>query len=383
MLATIFLAIILTIVMVTEAIPGDMPIALHQLVSVDIAGDAVIRLKGWDEKNPKLTYTIKSVPSTGVLYQLSQVYSNHNINPKAGIVLTPEMNVTGSNNRIYYKRPNPDVGTTEKWGDIEFIVNSGRSSNGYTTASNSYKGVVTLTQSTGDLISSNFLLNNDDWTVIGNKMTTSATYEPYSRSASLNHYIIATDDTIHTKTVGTTSTDNSLWYFHAPSRYYRNWGIAYGGKLSFTIGSFSGDFSKLNDGNTPVVELECATCQGPVTKGIRLILDLKTLLSKQHLNTGASSNTAFSIQLNEKSGWLIDPQNTLISKWSKPTKCEMLQVLSRLSSFNILGDWTQWYETVALDNVQISANTNMKTNDKGAVVPLCAMQKPDASVCTC
>jgi hypothetical protein len=53
----------------------------------------------------------------------------------------------------------------------------------------------------------------------------------------------------------------------------------------------------------------------------------------------------------------------------------MIQVLSRLSAMRILGDWTAWYESVALDDVQFA-------NTKGQL-PLCAMQLPDASVCLC
>lgn len=54
----------------------------------------------------------------------------------------------------------------------------------------------------------------------------------------------------------------------------------------------------------------------------------------------------------------------------------MIQVLSRLSSLDILGDWTTWYETMALDNVQI-------LNTKTGQIPVCAMSRPDASICTC
>jgi hypothetical protein len=61
----------------------------------------------------------------------------------------------------------------------------------------------------------------------------------------------------------------------------------------------------------------------------------------------------FILSLREDAGWLKDPQNTLIA-WTKPSKCDLLQVLSRLSSLMILGDWTTWHESVALDNVLIS-----------------------------
>eukprot|EP01033_Poteriospumella_lacustris_P006759 gene6759-4874_t len=81
-----------------------------------------------------------------------------------------------------------------------------------------------------------------------------------------------------------------------------------------------------------------------------------------------------SIPLNEFSGWLKDSQDVLVP-WYKVSQCDIIQVLSRLSKIRILGDYTTWYETVAIDNVQIS-------NTKGSL-PLCAMETPDASICTC
>ena len=66
----------------------------------------------------------------------------------------------------------------------------------------------------------------------------------------------------------------------------------------------------------------------------------------------------FSVSLVESKGWLKDPQNAL-AQWSAPSKCDMIQVLSRLSAIRILGDWTNWYESVALDDVSFA---NVKGN---------------------
>ena len=152
-----------------------------------------------------------------------------------------------------------------------------------------------------------------------------------------------------------------------------------------------------------MVEIECAQCVGPVTKGIKIAYKMNTLLAKQPLTPGSKK---FTIPLLETGGWVIDPQNTLITSWKAPTKCQFIQVLSAISSINILGDWTQWYETVALDNIQFITNTKLaSTADNqnagmyynmfvcvcymfiilytGTIIPLCAMAKPDASVCTC
>ena len=103
------------------------------------------------------------------------------------------------------------------------------------------------------------------------------------------------------------------------------------------------------------MELDCAQCEGPVGAGIKLVFPLSAALATTPFKGEA---TTFTLPLTEGAGWLKDPQNTL-KKWEAPSKCDMIQVLSRLSSVHILGDWTTWYETVALDNVQFY-NTKSK-----------------------
>lgn len=384
------------VILLFNGIKAEVPIAMHQLIVVPQASNAVIRLKGFDSTNkPALTYTVNKPTLTGNLYQLSQVYSNYNIEPKMGTPFSSTMNVTGSNNRVYYTRPNPDMITNKLWDTFTFTVTN------KLTRAKSYPGTVTMVAPNGYLVSSNFLLNNEGWNIVGNKASSmAATYEPFSRGQQLNHYIMGTDDVVNvlyqngnnrgltkpaSQLMAAEKSDASLWYFHAPSKYYGNFGISYTGTLSFTMASFSGDFTVLNRGDTQVVQMECTQCIGPVTKGIKLVYTMSTLLAKQKLNTGSSSTTMFSIPLTETSGWQIDPQNTLITTWRQPTKCEFIQVLSAITSLNVLGDWTVGVESVGLDNVSIAANTNQasKGEQSGNVVPLCALHRPDASVCTC
>lgn len=92
------------------------------------------------------------------------------------------------------------------------------------------------------------------------------------------------------------------------------------------------------------MQLECIDCIGPVRKGITLVYPLATLLKnnnnkKYFQNTKSESNNnveVFRLLLNEKFGWLKDPQNTLLP-WSPPSQCDLIQVLSRLSAIKILG----------------------------------------------
>jgi len=123
-----------------------------------------------------------------------------------------------------------------QWDTFAFIV-------GYDSVV-SYSGTISLVPPSGTLVGSTFLLGLDGWTVSGNKVANSnPTFEPLSR-AGLNNYIIATDDKINVPYTG--SPDSSLWYFSAPVKFFGNWGISYGGSQQFTLGAFSGDFSKLN-----------------------------------------------------------------------------------------------------------------------------------------
>jgi hypothetical protein len=63
----------------------------------------------------QIQYKISSLPQSGSVYQLSQVYSAYGYEPKAGnVVTTTNTVVTGSNNRIYYKRPSPDAAGLDK-----------------------------------------------------------------------------------------------------------------------------------------------------------------------------------------------------------------------------------------------------------------------------
>ena len=323
--------------------------------------------------NAQMTYRTKSAPDSGSLYQLSQVYSAYGYEPKRGTSIT-EMDtpVTGSNNRVYYKRPSPDAAGINKWGSFSYATSTGASGSG-----ESETATVTLVSPSGHLVGSDFLLDAHGWTVTGNKAASSAaTFEAYSRGPLLNHYVYGTDNKVNVATSSGSSSggskdDTSLWYFESPSVYHGNHGIAYGGELHFSLGAFSGDFSRKNSPDTHLVELECATCPGPVSMGITLALPVSASAAAAAFKGDA---TAFVLPLLEGAGWVKDPQNSLLA-WQAASKCDVISVLSRLSAFRVLGDWTQWYESVALDDVSFR-NTR-------AQVPLCAMEKNDASICTC
>jgi len=330
--------------------------AMHQTVVADDGADGnMIRLKGANPCGNKLTYVISELPTYGMLYQLSQIYNLHGYNPISGKQITDKNTVVSwSSNRIYY------VPTT-RWSvrslsdAFSFMITDGKNK--------SFDGTVTIVDKSGTIVGSDFLTGDEGWTILGNAGAVSAPkFEPYHRGKLFNYYIYAKDDIINHSKFG--EQDKSLWYFNAPAKFLGNKGAAYGGHISFSIGLFAGDIASLNRGGN-LVELECKEC------GYNAGIKLAHRFSKIHFEHKIAH---FKIELVETVNWLKNPQDSL-KKWSAPSKCEFIQVLSRLSGLRILGDITTWYETVAIDNVFFS---NTKNN-----VPLCAMSKPDASVCTC
>lgn len=340
--------------------------ALHQLVTVAPGGALLIRLAGYDPSTAgtKLQYKVQGTPQTGSLFQLSQVYSAYGYNPIAGSHITKAGTVVvGSNNRVYYKRPTPDAADNQLWDKFTFTANDG--------GADSFNATVTLVPPSGALVGSEFLLHNEGWTIIGNKAAVSpATFEAYSRGELLNHYVYGTDDKVNVKGSGS---DDSLWYFQAPPSYLGNLGISYGGFFQFTLALFSGDLTNLNAENVCAVKLVCADCDGPVGKGITLCFPLGATASVQGKSVGGDAYV-LQIPLLETAGWTKDPQNSL-KQWTPPSKCDIIEVLSRLSGVYILGDWTRWHESVGIDNVLIYNTVGQ--------LPRCANSFPDASKCKC
>ncbi len=103
------------------------------------------------------------------------------------------------------------------------------------------------------------------------------------------------------------------------------------------------------------VELECATCVGPVKGGITLGFSIGALAASTNGPfTGATLRISIPLTQSSggKEGWKKDSQNALLP-WAAASQCDIIQVLSRLSRIRILGDWTTWQESVALDDVRI------------------------------
>lgn len=195
----------------------------------------------------------------------------------------------------------------------------------------------------------------DNWQIVGN-LPHSAKYpshESYRLQQLLNHYIVGREDAIDLQSA-TDNLDARLWYFEAPPKFLGNQVVAYRGSLSFTLAALAGDFRNVNDpSRTHLLELYCADCAGPVSRGRTLFYPLSRLFVPF---TGPAQ--VISVPLIETAGWLLDPQDVLKTAVA-PAACEFMEVLGRLSAVRILGDFTLGDEMIALDDVVV-ANTNSK-----------------------
>mmetsp|Transcript_9219 Transcript_9219/g.18674 ORF Transcript_9219/g.18674 Transcript_9219/m.18674 type:complete len:358 (-) Transcript_9219:65-1138(-) len=349
---------ILCFLLLTGPVFSAAPLSLHTVAEVAVGGDATIKLLGYDtDIGHSLTATITSLPTTGKIYQLSDVYSKYGYDPKPGTEITSiNTVVTDPKMRVLYVRPTPDRELSGDFARFEYTVSDG-------TATSS-AGTVVVMGPSKNVVSSDFSSSNDGWTIEGNRVPGSpATYEASSRG-SLNHYIYGTDDSLNMLN----GSDKDLWYFNAPSTFLGWQGAVYGGFMEFTMSSFSGDFSAANlNSDSYLVELHCSKCA--INSGVTISYPLSA-------TSFDGSTKTFSISMKEDGGWLKDPENTL-KVWSVPTKCDFIEVLSGLTHVKILGDFTKWYESVSIDNVKFTKSTAKSS------IPICAQGSPDASTCTC
>lgn len=330
---------------------GAAPVARHMSVIVKKGEEVVIPLAGYDSDGDALTARIISVPDSGDIYQLSQVFSDYGYDPKRGGDISSAsagspVLVTGSKNRVVYTPPANVNPPTRKWSAFTYTVSDG--------SSTSEPGIVWLLPPSKKIVSSDFSAGLDGWTVTDNGARAQAeaagglVYEPFSRGL-LNHYVLNTDAEIHTNKK--TGDDDSRWYFVAPDKFLGNHAIAYGGELVFSMASAAGDFSKDNiNSDAAVIVLDCATCNSG--SGVRLA---RFADSTSIVLDGKSKVVRIKLKEDE---WLEDSKNTLVA-WGNPTQCEMVEVLSGLTGVKILGDHTTWYESVALDDVQFLSGKNV------------------------
>ncbi|CEO99160.1 Laminin IV type A domain-containing protein [Plasmodiophora brassicae] len=327
LMSPIWLVIVAGVLVGSGNSAATYPKALHVVVTAQAQTDIVIQLlPNATGGYPILATQIGSVPSSGALYQLSQVYAVYGYMPQKGTQITSSYTNVSSlaSNRVLFSAPIGFTGANFTY----YAINK----YGMSTSA----GIVYITVD-GSAVSSPFTTSNENWFVVYDA-TASAGWSATS-IGNLNHFIYS--DSIP-YVVGSANT--ARWSFTAPSKFSGNFERAYNGYISFWLTSFAGDFTTSVYPNPKTfVALTCATC----ASGAGITLAQRNI-------TWVGDTRLFNFTLNEQpiNGWKKDPKSVFLS-WTTPTNCDFFNVLSGLSSVAIYPDVSTGQESVGLDDVRI------------------------------
>ena len=184
---------------------------------------------------------------------------------------------------------------------------------------------------------SKFLMDNENWQITGNKKIEPAAHQSYNIDREMSHYIMFKDNLVNVDYKHLN--DKSLWYFESPeitinplqksgTTSSKNFKPKYPTVMTFTMTSFVGDFSSLNE-DTNLVKIR---------NGDRCF----TFKSSNYDGKTRTFNVPFNSQLWKKE-----------RTYESITDNEMKEIFIGSFTIEILGDWTRGYEVVGLDNVII------------------------------
>jgi hypothetical protein len=185
-----------------------------------------------------------------------------------------------------------------------------------------------------------FLLGTEGWTASGYGSVEHRAFTIHSHrdGPSLSHFILGKEERVNVD--AKRRDDKDLWYFQSPP-------IVLGFRptlLMFTMMSFSGDFQRLNR----------------VHALVRLRFDNGVVAGFPVYQSYDGRLKTFYVQFIEEL-WTIDAPNiiydapNIIYDGSYAGSYALLkdQLYKRQFNLEILGDWTQGWETIGLDNVEI------------------------------
>eukprot|EP00933_Yihiella_yeosuensis_P080915 TRINITY_DN94430_c0_g1_i1.p1 TRINITY_DN94430_c0_g1~~TRINITY_DN94430_c0_g1_i1.p1 ORF type:complete len:392 (+),score=46.39 TRINITY_DN94430_c0_g1_i1:71-1246(+) len=317
------------------------PVAQHVACPVPAGAPTVCQLSGFEAGNLGLQYLITSLPASGGLYETSQNFRTYSTDPKYAPTPIKEyelpFRVSDALARVVYVPPSDVFPPEGRWASFTYKVQEPVSGN------HSMQGQVALSSPSKFVAASTFVAGFDAWSTSGNVHSLQPTWQAFGWGL-LNRYIYSTDEVQYIDF--DTGSDRSKWYFEAPPGkfYLPELAPAYGGKLKFTISSTYGDFTHLN-AHLDFVTLECASCDSD--RGLRLVRMADNGLEWD------GRERVFEVTLAVGNFWRRDPKNAALP-FTDATECEIAAVLSGLTRFAILGDFTKSGEGVALDDVSIS-----------------------------
>jgi len=319
------------------------PVARHVACAVAAGSPTVCPLAAFETGNKTLAFLIKTLPTSGNLYETSQNYRTYGTDPKYAPTPIQEhqlpFRISDALYRVVYVPPFDVFPPEGRWAAFSYQVQEPVS------GETSEVGQVALNSPANHVASSSFIGGIDGWTISGNIHSATPTWQAFGWGL-LNRYIYATDEVqyIDFETGG----DQSRWYFEAPpGKYYLpEVASAYGGVLKFTVSSTYGDFSHLN---SPLdwITLECDSCNSG--RGMRIVRFADNGLQWD------GSERVVTAPLSANNFWRRDPMNTALP-FTDATACEIAAVLQGLTKLKILGDFTKAGEGVAIDDVSISSS---------------------------
>ena len=183
------------------------------------------------------------------------------------------------------------------------------------------------------LFQSKFYFNNEDWNITGYR-NVSATFMPYSIDGLMSNYIIGKDDVIDVDYKN--KDDRSVWFFS--KNLPDNFSLTNASAISFTMTSFVGDFTNLNNPNSSSYAF----------------VKLFNNITKEHI-VYPVSNLIEQYDGKIKEFYIPMVQQAWVDgiNYMPKTQNEFKDFLGNISIIKILGDWTRGNETIGLDNVKI------------------------------
>ena len=179
-----------------------------------------------------------------------------------------------------------------------------------------------------------FMLGTDGWTTVGHGTLEHRSWiiagQGVEKGQSLSHFIIGKEDRVNVD--ARNRNDKDLWYFQSPP-------ITLGFRptlLTFNMRSFSGDFRRLN--------------QSPVL--VRLRFEDGSLAEFPVYQEYDGSLKTFYVPFVEKL-WTIIYDDAPTISYDAPIGIAGTIWYTKPFRLEILGDWTQGWETIGLDNVEI------------------------------
>ena len=178
-----------------------------------------------------------------------------------------------------------------------------------------------------------FYTNNEGWNVTGYR-NVFATFRPNSIDGLLSNYITGKDDVIDVDYKN--KDDRSLWFFS--KHFPENFSLTNASSISFTMASFVGDFTDLNNPNSST---------SAFIKLFNNITNKFIMFPVSHLIEEYDGKIKeFYIPMVHQV-WVNGANNAPL------IYDEFKGVLKNITRIDILGDWTRGNETIGLDNLKI------------------------------